>query len=52
MPDAVAAVFAARGDAIACVITEACPANMGVVPPAPGFNALLAARCAGRPGRC
>jgi glutamate-1-semialdehyde 2,1-aminomutase len=43
--DAVASVFAARGEAIACVITEACPANMGVVPPAPGFNALLAAQC-------
>jgi glutamate-1-semialdehyde 2,1-aminomutase len=43
--DAVSAVFAARGGAIACVITEACPANMGVVPPAPGFNALLAALC-------
>ena len=43
--DAVSAVFAARGDAIACVITEACPANMGVVPPAPGFNALLASLC-------
>ena len=36
-PDAVSAVFAARGESIACVITEACPANMGVVPPAPGF---------------
>ena len=43
--DAVSAVFAARGDTIACVITEACPANMGVVPPAPGFNALLASLC-------
>jgi glutamate-1-semialdehyde 2,1-aminomutase len=43
--DAVSAVFAARGDSIACVITEACPANMGVVPPAPGFNALLASLC-------
>jgi glutamate-1-semialdehyde 2,1-aminomutase len=43
--DAASAVFAARGDAIACVITEACPANMGVVPPAPGFNALLASLC-------
>jgi glutamate-1-semialdehyde 2,1-aminomutase len=43
--EAVSAVFAARGDAIACVITEACPANMGVVPPAPGFNALLASLC-------
>ena len=28
------------------VITEACPANMGVVPPAAGFNELLAALCA------
>jgi glutamate-1-semialdehyde 2,1-aminomutase len=44
--DAVAAAFAERGDQIACVITEACPANMGVVPPAPGFNEALAAICA------
>src|ERR1700734_3504525 len=43
--DAVAAVFAERGEQIACVITEACPANMGVVPPAPGFNAQLAELC-------
>jgi glutamate-1-semialdehyde 2,1-aminomutase len=43
---AVRAVFAERGDQIACVITEACPANMGVVPPAPGFNETLAAVCA------
>ena len=43
--DAVSAVFAERGSSIACVITEACPANMGVVPPAPGFNALLASLC-------
>ena len=43
--EAVASVFAVRGEAIACVITEACPANMGVVPPEPGFNALLAAQC-------
>jgi glutamate-1-semialdehyde 2,1-aminomutase len=42
---AVRSVFAARGESIACVITEACPANMGVVPPAPGFNALLASEC-------
>jgi glutamate-1-semialdehyde 2,1-aminomutase len=42
---AVAALFAARGDEIACVITEACPANMGVVPPAPGFNELLRSLC-------
>ena len=44
-PDAVSAVFASRGESIACVITEACPANMGVVPPGPGFNALLASLC-------
>jgi glutamate-1-semialdehyde 2,1-aminomutase len=43
--DAVREVFAARGDEIACVITEACPANMGIVPPADGFNALLAQLC-------
>jgi glutamate-1-semialdehyde 2,1-aminomutase len=43
---AVRAAFADRGDQIACVITEACPANMGVVPPAPGFNQTLAAVCA------
>jgi glutamate-1-semialdehyde 2,1-aminomutase len=43
--EAVTAVFAARGESIACVITEACPANMGVVPPAAGFNALLASLC-------
>ena len=43
--DAVSAVFAERGSSIACVITEACPANMGIVPPAPGFNALLASLC-------
>jgi glutamate-1-semialdehyde 2,1-aminomutase len=43
--DAVASVFADRGSAIACVITEGCPANMGVVPPAAGFNASLASMC-------
>src|ERR1700733_7301495 len=43
--EAISAVFASRGESIACVITEACPANMGVVPPAPGFNALLASLC-------
>ena len=35
---AVTDLFAARGDQIACVITEACPANMGVVPPAAGIQ--------------
>jgi glutamate-1-semialdehyde 2,1-aminomutase len=43
--EAVRALFAARGDEIACVITEACPANMGVVPPAAGFNELLRSLC-------
>ncbi|MEG3613600.1 glutamate-1-semialdehyde 2,1-aminomutase [Isoptericola haloaureus] len=38
---AVEAAFAAHGDRIAAVITEAAPANMGVVPPLPGFNAGL-----------
>ncbi|MDX6197952.1 MAG: glutamate-semialdehyde -aminomutase, partial [Actinomycetota bacterium] len=38
----VAAAFEEHGDDIACVITEAAAANMGVVPPSPGFNALLA----------
>ncbi len=44
-PEAVRQVFATRPDDIACVITEACPANMGVVPPAAGFNELLAGLC-------
>jgi glutamate-1-semialdehyde 2,1-aminomutase len=43
---AVAEAFAAHGSQIACLITEACPANMGVVPPEPGFNELLAQFCA------
>ncbi len=34
-------LFAARGSEIACVITEAVPANMGVVKPPAGFNARL-----------
>lgn len=41
--DAVRAAFAESGDQIAAVITEASPGNMGVVPPAPGFNAALRA---------
>jgi glutamate-1-semialdehyde 2,1-aminomutase len=43
--DAVAAVFAAHPGEIACVITEAVPGNMGVVPPRPGFNQGLADLC-------
>lgn len=39
--DAVREAFARFGDQIAAVITEASPGNMGVVPPAPGYNAAL-----------
>ncbi|MCL2465375.1 MAG: glutamate-1-semialdehyde 2,1-aminomutase, partial [Micrococcales bacterium] len=38
---AVEAVFAAKGDRIAAVITEPAAANMGVVPPSPGWNKAL-----------
>ena len=41
-PDALEAVFAEHGPRIAAVIVEAAAANMGVVPPLPGFNRLLA----------
>jgi glutamate-1-semialdehyde 2,1-aminomutase len=44
-PAAVEAAFAEHGDRIACLITEAAPGNMGVVPPDPGFNAFLAETC-------
>ncbi len=44
--DAVTALFAAEGDRIACLITEAAAGNMGVVPPEPGFNQFLAETCA------
>src|SRR5580704_10135288 len=45
--DALAArqAFVEHGPQIAAVITEACPANMGVVPPVAGFNTLLASLC-------
>lgn len=39
--DALRLVFAEHGDRIAAVIVEAAAANMGVVPPAPGFNRAL-----------
>ena len=39
--EAVEAVFAERGQEIACLITEAAAGNMGVVPPEPGFTAAL-----------
>lgn len=43
---AVEAAFAEHGAVIACLITEASPGNMGVVPPLPGFNAFLSDICA------
>ena len=39
--EALEAAFAARGEQIACVITEAAAGNMGVVPPDPGFTQAL-----------
>ncbi|MBO1751072.1 glutamate-1-semialdehyde 2,1-aminomutase [Actinotalea sp. BY-33] len=42
---AVEEAFATHGDRIAAVITEAAPANMGVVPPLPGFNRALHEVC-------
>jgi glutamate-1-semialdehyde 2,1-aminomutase len=42
---AVEAAFAEHGMRIACLITEASPGNMGVVPPEPGFNGFLAETC-------
>src|SRR5215475_1759518 len=42
---AVRDAFAEHGHEIAALITEACAANMGVVPPSLGFNELLAALC-------
>ncbi|MCW8097289.1 glutamate-1-semialdehyde 2,1-aminomutase [Streptomyces tauricus] len=44
--DAVRAAFRAHPGEIACVITEASPGNMGVVPPLPGFNQGLKDACA------
>ena len=39
--EAVERAFTEHGEDIACVIAEACPANMGVVPPRAGFNERL-----------
>lgn len=39
---ALEAVFAEYPGQIAAVITEAAPANMGIVPPKPGFNRFIA----------
>ncbi|CAL9524296.1 Glutamate-1-semialdehyde 2,1-aminomutase [Streptomyces sp. enrichment culture] len=43
--DAVREAFAAHPRQIACVITEASPGNMGIVPPRPGFNQALKDLC-------
>jgi glutamate-1-semialdehyde 2,1-aminomutase len=43
--DAVREAFAAHPREIACVITEASPGNMGIVPPLPGFNQALKDLC-------
>ncbi|MGF3056257.1 glutamate-1-semialdehyde 2,1-aminomutase [Microbacterium sp. YY-01] len=41
-PHALGTVFAEHGERIAAIIVEASPANMGVVPPLPGFHRLIA----------
>lgn len=43
--DLVEEAFAARGDLIAAVVTEAVPANMGVIVPPAGFNKGLREIC-------
>ena len=43
--EAIGALFAQRGDAIAAVIVEPVAANMGVVPPADGYLQLLRDLC-------
>jgi glutamate-1-semialdehyde 2,1-aminomutase len=43
--EAVYEAFHAHPGEIACVITEASPGNMGVVPPGPGFNEGLKSAC-------
>ena len=48
----VEAAFEELGDEIACVITEAAAANMGVVPPLPGFNAGLQGALPSATARC
>lgn len=39
--EALEAAFAEHGEKIACLITEASPGNMGVVPPQPGFTEAM-----------
>lgn len=42
---AVTAAFEEYAGRVACLITEASPGNMGVVPPEPGFNQFLSETC-------
>jgi glutamate-1-semialdehyde 2,1-aminomutase len=44
-PDGLEAAMEAAGDELAAVIAEPLPANMGVVPAAPGFLDLIRRRC-------
>lgn len=44
-PDALSVCFQRYGDQIASVITEACPGNMGVVPPRDGLHRRIAELC-------
>ena len=50
--DAVRAAFAAHPGEIACVITEASPGNMGVVPPARRLQRRAQGACAATTARC
>jgi glutamate-1-semialdehyde 2,1-aminomutase len=43
--DTVSEVLSLYGNQVACIITEAAPANMGVVAPALGFNQALRSLC-------
>jgi glutamate-1-semialdehyde 2,1-aminomutase len=43
--EATRGLFDARGEDVACVIVEPVAANMGVIPPAPGFLEALRALC-------
>jgi glutamate-1-semialdehyde 2,1-aminomutase len=43
--EALKAAFAQHGDQIAALITEACPGNMGIVPPMAGFTQALRRVC-------
>ena len=49
---AVEAAFAEHGDRIACLITEAAPGNMGVVPPRAGLQRASSPRPAAGTARC